>query len=873
MLKKYIELSSRFIEENSVSGLLIALVAFALVAAFSLTNTYEIFELKLYDIRFTVKPPLKEWKRLSFVDIDENSITNIGQFPWPRHFYGTGTEALKQLGSNQCTYDIMFFDHSPSQINTDTYVGLMQKIESRKPLTHDEYDSILLDNDGRFASGLETHGKAILAYTFSSEPLSENMRERLLMPQYREAIEIFNSRSTVEISEDECLRLKDLEGSDVTSISYPIPELMKSAHSFGFVNRYTDIDGTVRKVKLVRLLRNRLYFNLALIMLADITGVRLDKIEIYPGDRLVLKGALNPMTHQRGDIIIPIDERGMMYINWAGKAVREETFHLIPYYALLDYNAYAFAVHDYFRRIEQSRGQRTLEDLNMKLSKKRRDYGLAKTAEERKALWKTITSLKNNITKVKRSYADTLHDEILSLEKDPGLKTDPGRSEEYELMKDDLSAINLVIKLEHDLADAITITGLTATGTHDIGTIPLNKEYAGVGVYHNTVNTIVNESFISRAPAMINFLVMLVIALSMGMAIQRMNARTSIITIVLSLIGINAVDIAFFSFFNIWIDQLGTSLALILPSFSIAGIKFLKEENQKRFIKNAFSHYLAPGVIEKIIENPESLVLGGEDRQITIFFSDVARFSTISEKLSPPELVSRLNEYLSEMTDIILGYGGTVDKYEGDAIMAFFGAPQSYDDHAARCCLAAIDQKKRLRELQESWRNAGKEEFHVRMGMNSGIAVVGNMGSRTRMDYTAMGDSVNLASRLEGANKVYSTYALISDSTYQEARNVIEARKLDIVRVVGKKEPILIYELLGKKDSLPRRIYDMLEYFHKGLDLFQKRQWRQSLGQFNKALELVADDGPSLTYQKRCEHYLKKEPPESWDGVYSFTSK
>lgn len=873
MLKTFIDRSSKFIEGNKVSGIIIALMTFLIVVLFSLTETYEIFELKLYDIRFGLKPPVNEWDRLAFVDIDENSITNLGQFPWPRVNYGTGTRALSRLGATLCAYDIMFPDHSPSQLNSENYVRLLQKIQEKKALTAEEYDSIILNNDGNFAHGLEVHGNAILSYTFSAEPLSDIMQERLLMPQYQQAIEIFNSKATVRISDEEARRLKDLESSDTVSISYPIPEFMMSAHNFGFVNRYTDIDGTIRKVRLVHLLNGRLYFNLALVILADICGVPLNKIEINPGKDMVLKNALIPLTHEKKDLVIPIDQNGMMYVNWAGKDRREDTFHLVPYYALLDYNDYAEAVHDFFRRTEKDRGQSNLKRLSAELTKNRNRYPLAKTTEERIKIWNTIQSIKKNISAVKNSYADIIKKEIQNLENSPDLKTDPRLREELELMKDDYAAIDLVIKLENLLADNITITGLTATGTHDIGIIPLTKEYAGVGVYHNTVNTIINQAFINRSPSWLNYCIMFIIAFFMGIAIQRMSAKMSILTIVVSMVLLNTANILLFMYVTFWIDQLGLSLSLLLPSLSIAGIKFLKEESQKRFIKNAFAHYLAPGVIDQIIEHPESLELGGEDRTLTIFFSDVAKFSTISEKLSPKELVNLLNEYLSEMTDIILSHGGTVDKYEGDAIMAFFGAPHPFEDHALRCCLAAIDQKKRLRELQEKWKKEGKDELLVRMGMNTGLAVVGNMGSRSRMDYTVMGDSVNLASRLEGANKAYSTYALISQTTYEAAKDSIEARRLDIVRVVGKQEAITIYELLGRKGMLPQKMYDMLELYYNGLDLFEKRQWKRAVNQFNKAREVIDDDGPTQTYINRCNEFIKKPPAKSWDGVYSFKSK
>ncbi len=873
MIKRFIDFASSFIEGNRLSGVIIAAAAFALVALLSLTQIYEIFELKLYDLRFLAKPSIQEWDRLTFVDIDENSITNIGQFPWPRYYYGIGAQAMKDLEVSSSTFDIMFPDHSPSHLNTENYVRLVRKAEERKKITSSDLDTVILDNDKRFAQGIAQQGKTVLSYTFNTEPLSENMKERLAMPEYRKAIAGFNAKATKLLSAEEASRLDALRDSATLSISYPIPELMESALSFGFVNRYTDVDGTVRKVRMVQVYRNRLYFNLALVMLIDACGVPMKNVEVLPGDRIVLKNALNPMTHKFGDISIPIDDEGMMYVNWAGKSVREESFHLVPFYALLDYADYAPAVHDYFDRIESQEQRFVLSDIYGKIAEHKRLYARAGSADERMKHWKAIKDLRGEMKKVKESYAAILKNEIGRLEKEPGAGNDRGLKEELDLMKDDLKAIELVIRLEYELADDIAISGLTATGTHDIGTIPLSKEYARVGVYHNTVNTIVNGAFIHRVNRVLNYLLMLLIALGMGISIQRMSARLSVATIWISFAALNTVVVLLFAFFNVWADQLGLNLSLIIPSLSIAGVKFLREESQKRYIKNAFAHYLAPDVIEKIIENPETLELGGKSSEITIFFSDIAGFSTLSEKLTPTQLVDRLNEYLSEMTDIILSHGGTVDKYIGDAIMAFFGAPQPFEDHALRCCLAAIDQKKRLREMQEKWREIGVDEINMRMGINTGEAVVGNMGSRARLNYTAMGDSINLASRLEGANKFFKTNAMISGSTYETVREKIEARRLDTVRVIGKKEAIPVYELLGRKGALPQRMYDMIEAYDRALALFQERQWKRALGQFQAALEIITDDGPSLAYCTRCREYIKNPPPKTWDGVYSFKSK
>jgi adenylate cyclase len=203
------------------------------------------------------------------------------------------------------------------------------------------------------------------------------------------------------------------------------------------------------------------------------------------------------------------------------------------------------------------------------------------------------------------------------------------------------------------------------------------------------------------------------LALLAGFATGRLTSRKSLAVAILSFVMLNLIIFMLFAFSSLWVEQLGANLALLVPSVCIISIKLINEEGQKRFIKNAFSRYMAPDVIEQLMKNPEALELGGVSRPITIFFSDVAGFSTISEKLTPSELVALLNEYLSEMTDIIISHGGTIDKYEGDAIMAFYGAPQPYPDHEIRACMAAIDMKKRLRELQEHWRNIGQHELYV----------------------------------------------------------------------------------------------------------------------------------------------------------------
>lgn len=318
------------------------------------------------------------------------------------------------------------------------------------------------------------------------------------------------------------------------------------------------------------------------------------------------------------------------------------------------------------------------------------------------------------------------------------------------------------------------------------------------------------------------------------------------------------------------------SYSLIAGGFGFLIINvflFIEERKEKSFIKNAFSQYLSPKVIDKLVEDPKMLSLGGERREMTAFFSDVQGFSTISESLTPDELVQLLNNYLTEMCDIISEYDGTIDKFEGDAIIAFWGAPLTQQDHAKLACFACIDMQKRLLELRKQWAQDGRPQLLVRMGVNSGPMVVGNMGSQTRMDYTIMGDAVNLAARLEGANKFYKVFTTISEFTYRQVKDDVEVRELDTIRVVGKSEPITVYELIDRKGALSKEQTELMEQYQNGLQAYKDRQYQEAIQIFETILETAPADGPSKTYLNRCFDFIDNPPDDDWDGVFTHTEK
>ncbi|HOD13245.1 MAG TPA: CHASE2 domain-containing protein [Spirochaetota bacterium] len=921
MIKRYLEQISGFIENNRFSGLAVAGVFYLLIVIFCFTRVYEVFELKLYDLRFSLRPSIEEWDGLYFLDIDENSLTTVGQFPWPRNIYGEGLKTLADVGAGLVSFDIMFPDASPRGIDNKELDALTRKAAAGSRITPTEVEAVGVNKDRQFADGVKYMNRVILAYTFNDEPLAYDVLERQKSEAFIKAKKRFTELASVKVSGPKSERLKSLDEGTVKSISYPIPELMTAARSFGFVNRYTDIDGVIRKVQLVRVFEGRLYFNLALVMLMDASQTPMSRVEVIPGRHIILRGAHHPLSQKVEDITIPIDDKGMMYVTWAGSGKgkegrRERTFHLVPFYALLEYEENAEFVRGLFdeedarkanelaglqqqldgfteelggadaetkkmlsagmeevnRKIAAATANPLLADLEKQMKTVREEYGTSGAGPRRAALWKRISALKKKMNRTRLEYLGNYDKEITAVKKELKQTRSAALGKDLKNLEYARTAMDLAIRVE-DLSDRITLTGLTATGTQDIGAIPLHNEYARVGTYHNTINTIVQKQFISRVNWPLNLLLMLVIALGMGYVIKRLDAKRSLVTMLVTFILLNLAVMLVFALFNVWMQQLGIVLSMFLPSSAIVAIKFMREENQKRFIKNAFSFYLSPTVIDEIIKDPESLELGGEDREITIFFSDIKGFSTISEKLTPQDLVKRLNEYLTEMTDVILKYNGTVDKYIGDAIMAFYGAPVLMPDHATKACMAAVDMKKRLRELQETWRKAGLEPIFARMGIHSGKATVGNMGSRTRMDYTAMGDAVNLASRLEGANKSFDTAAMISGSTFEAAKESIEARILGKIRVVGKSESVPIYELLGMKAALPDYMYDMLEKYNAGRSYFIKRDWKQAISYFRQAIKVLPDDGPSRVYVEKCEEYMKSPPPRGWDGVFVLKSK
>jgi len=427
---------------------------------------------------------------------------------------------------------------------------------------------------------------------------------------------------------------------------------------------------------------------------------------------------------------------------------------------------------------------------------------------------------------------------------------------------------------ENTFKDKIVLIGATAIGIYDVRVTPFEELFPGLEVHANIIDMVLSRDFLLPVSSFMNMILILSTGISLGFLLRKLGGYSGAIAFLAMFGGYIFLTHYLFSFQNLIINGIYPLLTILLTYISVTTFKYLTESQQKAFIKDAFSTYLAPSVVNTLIQSPEKLVLGGEEREITAFFSDVQGFTSISEKLSPKELVDLLNEFLTEMTNIILKYQGTVDKFEGDAIIAFFGAPIDLENQREAACMATIEMQKRLVELRAGWKARNMPELHMRAGMCTGTAVVGNMGSKNRMDYTMMGDTVNTAARLEGVNKIYGTYTMIGEPTlYENMKEKIITRELDSIYVVGKFEPVKIYEIIGLREECDESTDDLIRWYHDGLTAYRNQNWEEAIICFNEALTLFPDDPPSKSMQARCEEYQINPPGEDWKGAYRMTSK
>jgi adenylate cyclase len=409
--------------------------------------------------------------------------------------------------------------------------------------------------------------------------------------------------------------------------------------------------------------------------------------------------------------------------------------------------------------------------------------------------------------------------------------------------------------------------GFSAPGLYDLRSAPVDGIYPGVEIQATMLDNFLSHDFMRRAPRGMVVLLVVLSALTCAGLVSFFSSVAG--SIVVSGVFIGAPILMAMGAYvkGFWLPLVVMETGVVFSIATAIVVNYATEGKQKRFIKNAFKQYLSPAVIEQLIQHPERLKLGGERRVLSIFFSDLQGFTSISERLGPEELTALLNDYLAAMTDIIQEEGGTVDKYEGDAIIAFWNAPLEVPEHAIGAVRTALRCQAVLADMRPVFRERIGKDLYMRIGINTGAAVVGNLGSHNRFDYTMLGDAVNLAARLEGANKQFGTYTMISESTREMLDDAVAVRELARVAVVGRKKPVTVYEPMFHEEYEDRK--DRLVVFAGGLNLFYQGDFEHALAQFSLIQE---KDPAAAAYAKKCLT-LMAAPPQEWAGVWLMTSK
>ncbi len=911
-----------------------------LIILFSLTDLYQGAELLTYDWRFKSRNAVFGMPAidpdLGIIAMDNISVEEEGRYQdWTRDKYTEVVRFLSEAGAQMVGFDIFFSEPSLLAI-TEDHINKLDDINEAS------INTLLAksNHDESFRSAIEDAGNVYLGQILevpspdkkiSLQEIKEQTKDR--KPHVEDAFAVMRSRSPKLMADPEHFLL--WRGTEIVP---PLKSLRDAAKGFAYAQTLADPDGTRRRYPLVYQYEDIVLPSLALTMVSNRLGVPIENVEVHPGKYILI-----PNAQVKGgavkNIKIPIDERGNMNVNWAGEW--DETFVHYPHITL----RWAW---DKWKQNKRLTAVKKLVTENPALKKNPKkipdalkEIGFTNTQLNREAVgvWFNVSKIEAAIrtdpaldldayleqigikkpNKIVASFFKQikLNNQIAeALLENPEMSLTQLQEKFQEMLPLDIEAsmvfVNGLIEAgqlsagarplyhypyaKHDgrniyperIKDKILFYGLTADGTSDLSIIPFQGSYPMVGIYPNVFNTILTENFIRRMPSWFNTLLIFLVGILISQTVPRFKVVSGALLVGAMIITYSVIAFIAFTHGGYWLEIAGPLMILVIGYLGHTIYGYLKKEQEKDFVQGAFGHFLSPVVVGQIMENPDMLgQLGGEERVMTAFFSDIASFSTISECLTPIELVTFINEYLSEMCDIVEQYGGTIDKFEGDAIVAFFGAPIYYEDHAVRAVMSCIDQQKKLVELRQRWSLQGalppaldelrkrwegqqRTFAQVRIGVTAGPMVVGNMGSRTRTDYTMMGDTVNLAARFESGQKVYGTNVMVNDLIYNQVKDLVEARKLDVLQVVGKEEPVSAYEILERKGELSDKQYALLDLYGQGMAAFEAYEFVAAQELFEKCLALDPLDGPSALYLDRCEDFAENKPS---DLVFRATDK
>ncbi len=420
--------------------------------------------------------------------------------------------------------------------------------------------------------------------------------------------------------------------------------------------------------------------------------------------------------------------------------------------------------------------------------------------------------------------------------------------------------------------DKIVFIGATAIGIYDMRVTPFDKNTPGVETHATVADNIITGRFIqqSEIEAVIDILFITLIGLITFILTARLQLYIAIpLTLIISA---GYVWIAYqFFIAGQWINIIYPMTSAFASLLVGGSFRYLILERRAREMRSIFSSYISPKLVAQLERQPDAAQIGGDTKEITIIFTDIIGFTSFSENHTPLEVVTRLNEYLAVMVKVVTENDGTVDKFMGDGIMIYWGAPLAQEAHADRAIKTVLAMMSALQRLQLKWEAEGQKPFVFRAGINSGEVIAGNIGSSgKKMEYTVIGDTVNLGARLESIAKYYGVRVIVSESSYQQAQEHYLFRELDLILVVGKHIPVKIYELITSTSPMTE---EAVQQFHNALALYRSQRWQEAISAFEAVSELVCDDVPSQLYIDRCHAFMRSPPPDNWNGVFTHDKK
>lgn len=915
----------------------VALFAFLLFFSLSLTDTGVKNELGMYDTLLKIKPEIRERSDVLLVNIDDEAIEQIGAFPWTRDVIADAIIRLREMGGKTVVFDIEYMTPGQAGVNRDyvksifpaEYSGIKGEMlqyikdfsdaiatrsiplssvrevggemsgyldQRMGDLSGSISANIFRDNDEYFAKALRFFGHAYT--TINAERINTGPGTQEL-DKYARDHKLFTNvddvSGLIRKENDWTFRDSDYE----RGIAPAIMPLLKESAGAGFPNVVIDSDGVRRRIQLLVEYDGAYVAQLVFAPVLDILSP--EKI-VRDGQRLTLVNALdpaNPESGKRKDIVIPLDEHGYFLIDWLHRNFIDNQNADNMSFRQMSVNALK-AADDIEAKLIDNLG--SILSLGIKTANGYLSYNDAATAllESYKALgaWKQslmdgtrddydayFASRKDFFAKYGQfldgGYDTEIYDTFERIAASSGdkkyLEYEASVRANFEIYRTDYKLYtDHCATLAKKCSGSFCLIGWTGIGTSDLGINPFASAYANVGTHANIYNTIMNESFITPLPRWASWALAFVLSLASALAFRRIKSMQGRLAYgVGSSLAVFVAIALVFATTRVYIQLFVPFLTVSVTFLLITILRFIFSEQEKSFLRKAFTMYLSSDVVNQIVADPSLLKLGGQEKRITALFTDIKSFSTLSEQVTPEHLVEILNRYLTVMSDIVLEQKGTIDKYIGDAIVSFFGAPIDLPDHATRACLAAVRMKEAEKKLNEDMLATGQSPMpiYTRIGINTGSMVVGNMGTDNKMNYTIMGNDVNLAARLEGVNKQYGSWILVSESTWKETNGMFLGRKIDRVRVVGIETPVQLYNVLAVRSEAAGPTVALVDRFNLAIDAYREKRFPDALILFTKCVELAPDDAASKIFLDRVKTLLHDGVPDGWTDIINMTTK